>query len=125
MIVFSMALGKCRGCQSEIESSHITATQNIPKTPQFLALSYKCSNCGKKDKLVIEEQAWTALTAKAAVRGRKRKRDARIIEVELSGIHSAQDLINLWAAQKSPPLIEELRGLCGCPTCKKKWSKDA
>lgn len=125
--VRSMVLGKCsnEGCRSEIETAHITQTINIPKSPQFVALAYKCHVCGKRDKIVLEEKEWESKKALGAARGRKRKRDARLVEVEMAGVETAQDLINIWAEAKNPPLIEELRGKCNCPSCRKKWNDNA
>lgn len=115
-----MALGSCSrdGCPGKIQVPNVQKEVEIPKSPQFVALVYECSECGNHDKFVASYDDWAAAQKQYAKRGR----DFRRHQIELDAIDTAHDLISLWASLKNPPLIEEVRYACKCTQCEEKWN---
>ena len=115
MLVSSMTrLTRCKFCQTDIHADAVTRVVAISGSPQHVALLYTCVKCGNKSKVVSEINEWESIKHENAYRASS----ARIYKIELDAIGSAQDLINLWASYKTPPIREEVMNTCGCKECK-------
>jgi hypothetical protein len=103
-----MALGKCSNdfCQEPIAVDDVDKATIIEKSPQFLALRYKCQACGHRSNLVASLTDWKE-ARKAAEPKEPRTVDIRPHMVELGAIEGADDLVSFWKAQRSPPILED------------------
>ena len=109
-------LTRCAMCQTDVHASAVTKVVAITGSPQHVALLYTCAKCGNKSKVVSEIDEWEQVKHENA----HRKSSSRVFKIELDAIGSAQDLINLWASYKTPPIREEVMNTCGCKECKER-----
>ena len=109
-------LSRCAYCQTDIYANAVTKTVAITGSPQHVALLYTCLECGNKSKIVSERDEWKKVQHENSYR----KSSSRVFKIELDAISSAQDLINLWASYRTPPIREEVMNKCGCKECKQR-----
>lgn len=115
-----VVLGRCKyaKCGADVTPGHVIRAFAIPGAPMHTALIYECGGCGNQEKIVAETVEWEQMLEEY-VRMSEHKHIVSDLEiqVELGGIESPDDLVALWGAQRTPPLIEELMGKCKCDDC--------
>lgn len=113
-------------CNTEITPEHVIRELRIGGAPMHVALIYRCPVCKVKSRVVSETATWEASKDEFLSRVKiETRRDNIAVAVELSGIETADDLVALWKSLREPPLIEELIGKCGCPSCLRKIYRDS
>lgn len=108
-------------CGADIFADSVTKAKTVKGAPMHTVLSYECPTCHKGSTVVAETDTWKELRAEwtAAYHKKVTKREFDI-EIEMRGIEGPDDLVNLWKAEKEPPLIEEHMGKCACDDCYKR-----
>ena len=109
-------LSRCVACKKEVYPSAVTKVIAITGSPQHVALLYECEHCGNASKVVSERSDWADRQNEVT----QQKSRAKIYQIELDAISSAQDLMELWASYPQPPIREEVMNACGCITCKRR-----
>ena len=111
-------LTRCTACQGNVTPENVVKSVVIPAAPMHIALVYKCPRCGKRERVVAETEEWKRLAELSQAITKTNDKQLSIhIQVELGAISTAQDLMDLWAAQKEPPLLEDKMGACRCDQC--------
>lgn len=115
-----MSLTQCRHCNANVFTGDVFKQVAIPKSPQHVALSYRCGNCEEVSKFVATWEEWEDAQKSWTWKTFKRKKVADAAHIELDAIESADDLIALWQSLRHPPEREAVLGACQCPDCKKR-----
>ena len=121
-----MAVASCKytDCAGEITVPDVSKVTAIPKAPHHLALVAQCGTCQRTSQYVVERTTWEDAREKiktaAEIEADYVGRAIKAAEIELDAIETVNDLINLWASYKTPPLLEGLEGRCHCAECEKR-----
>lgn len=113
-------------CGAIVYSIDVFKTLSIPRTPDFVALVFKCSHCGAIDRAACELNDWHLIEAELSA--------LQVVELgsdlikefvfDLDGM-SSDDVINLFSYMGQPMFVEGLKDKCSCLTCERKWYSDA
>lgn len=109
-------------CGEAITTSNVVAEQPVDGSPQHMVIVYKCSACGRTDRMVGTTASWEEFQKEEALAQDKEEdensRTVRGAEIEMNAISSVEDLATLWRSYPNPPLREAVMNSCQCKHCK-------
>jgi hypothetical protein len=108
---------KNKACRNPITVKNVYEETEIEEAPHHIIIAYKCFNCTQEDQMVGTRESWEDFLEEDREEEDVYQTAIRAAEVEVNVIESAGDLITLWRSYRRPPIIEEVMGACGCPTC--------
>jgi hypothetical protein len=111
---------KNKACGKPITVKNVHEEREIEEAPHHIIIEYKCFNCTQEDQMVGTRESWEQFLSEDMEEEDSYQRALRDAEVELGGIESAQDLINLWHSYNRPPILEDRIGACKCLICEKR-----
>jgi len=124
MTVTPLAHCKAATCRHPINVNDVYKEKIVEESPSHLVVEYKCSGCGRKDRMVGTIESWEQFKRDQAEgeRGEIVSSDQIIkaAQIEVDAIDGADDLITLWRSYRTAPLIEAVLGSCNCDDCKKR-----
>jgi hypothetical protein len=48
----------------------------------------------------------------------------RGFSIDLDGVYGVEDILNIWRAQRTPPLLENVIGACNCDDCLRRLGRE-
>lgn len=110
-------LTECARCQTEIWPRDVYKVTPVDKSPPYVALAYKCSECARRAYVVSTEDEWDEMDHEGLPVA---ETNLRVALFDLDGYEGPEDLIRFWASLWRPPIREEVMHACGCAECRRR-----
>ena len=115
---------KTNACQQPIVVDDVYKESEMKDAPTHLILFYKCSACGRKDRIAATGEVWDGYQQRDFFNKRKISREAIAFSFDLDLFDTVEELQALWNSFKNPPILEDRIGKCKCDDCERRLHGD-
>jgi hypothetical protein len=110
----------CKTCHHPVVVDDVYKDKQIVDAPEHIVLFYKCSSCGRKDKIAATNEVWDGYQQKDFFIKRNISKEAIRFALDLDLFDTVAELQALWRSFKNPPILEDRIGKCNCDDCKRR-----